>query len=431
MRTKDCLIALHGIAISGLLILCACGGGSGSEISTSGGGEPTPTPPPPPTPTPSCVLNRISSSSFNVLDYGAKGNWVADDTAAIQAAVDAAAGTDGRVLIPKGTYMVNALTSIVLRSHMTLQLDPEAILKANSASYNQTNYAILLARGVDYVNIIGGTLKGDFRNGHTGTTGQWGHGLAIIKDNSNNRSTHIVVKDVKSQYCWGDGFYVSGYSEDILFCNIRAENNRRAGLSVTDANRMAVVGSTFNTAQGFTESAVFKCGSGMDIEPNAYETVNALTVTDCIFTGNAGSGISAGKKEAGTTMSGIVIEGNTVTGNGTNAVSATRGIWITDGASGFKIQNNTVRNNWGIGIHLVSNANSSFVTGNTVTGTLTKSNPQAYGGGEGILLDSTSGNHITGNTVTGNEGCGIRDAYPTGTNTISGNANTDNGGPCS
>ena len=378
-----------------------------------------------------CALNPVSSRSFNVNNYGAKGNGVTDDTAAIQSAVNAAAGTDGKVIIPDGTYMVNAASSIVLKSHMTLQMSSKAILKANSASYNKTNYAVLLARGVDYVNIIGGTITGDFHNGHTGTTGQWGHGLAIMRDNNNNKpSSHIVVQDVKSQYCWGDGFNISGYSENILFCDVTAENNRRSGLSVTDVNRMEVVGSTFNTSEGFTESSVFKCGSGMDIEPNAQETVSALTVTDCTFTGNAGSGVSVGSKAAGTNMSEIVIDGNTVTGNGTNSISATRGIWITGGASGLKIQNNKVQNNRGIGIHVVDADNNS-VTGNTVTGTLTQSNPQRFGGGEGILLEKTSGNHATGNTVTGNHGCGIRDAYPTGTNTLSGNTNTGNGGPCS
>ncbi|NMA64830.1 MAG: hypothetical protein GX957_01135 [Clostridiaceae bacterium] len=60
---------------------------------------------------------------LNVKDYGAVGNGLVDDRAAIQAAInDAATGLgDGVVYFPAGTYLVKDI--VVLKSNITLSLD--------------------------------------------------------------------------------------------------------------------------------------------------------------------------------------------------------------------------------------------------------------------------------------------------------------------
>jgi hypothetical protein len=56
----------------------------------------------------------IAGYSFNVKDYGAVSNGVANDAAAIQAAIDAAYGVGGgNVLFPSGTYKVAGTGSII------------------------------------------------------------------------------------------------------------------------------------------------------------------------------------------------------------------------------------------------------------------------------------------------------------------------------
>lgn len=54
------------------------------------------------------TYSMIEGAPFSVLDYGAVGNGVADDTAAIQAAIDAVAVSGGELLFPPGTYKITS-----------------------------------------------------------------------------------------------------------------------------------------------------------------------------------------------------------------------------------------------------------------------------------------------------------------------------------
>lgn len=63
------------------------------------------------------ILNGLNEQ-FNVQNYGAEGNGVADDTAAIQRAIDAAVEAGGGVVVlPKGTYIVQDPTTAVYGSN--------------------------------------------------------------------------------------------------------------------------------------------------------------------------------------------------------------------------------------------------------------------------------------------------------------------------
>lgn len=65
----------------------------------------------------SWIIN-IRSSVFNVKDYGAKGDSITDDTAALQAALDAV-GEGGTVFMPAGIYKITA--TIYLKNNTLLQ----------------------------------------------------------------------------------------------------------------------------------------------------------------------------------------------------------------------------------------------------------------------------------------------------------------------
>ena len=78
-----------------------------------------------------------SVEPLNVKDYGAVGDGVTDDLAAIQAAIDdAAQGLGGGVVtFPAGIYLVEEI--VVLKSNITLQLDSDAVIRngINQASH--------------------------------------------------------------------------------------------------------------------------------------------------------------------------------------------------------------------------------------------------------------------------------------------------------
>lgn len=66
---------------------------------------------------------------FDVKDYGAIGDGITDDTAAIAKAIQAAAGTGGTVLLQNGVFYTGQVT---LESDMTFFISPSATLYANS-----------------------------------------------------------------------------------------------------------------------------------------------------------------------------------------------------------------------------------------------------------------------------------------------------------
>src|SRR4249919_2288766 len=74
------------------------------------------------------VARVRGSAALDVRDFGAKGDGTRDDTAAINAAIQALPAEGGTVFVPAGRYLIDAGRSINLRSNMHLQLDPNAIL---------------------------------------------------------------------------------------------------------------------------------------------------------------------------------------------------------------------------------------------------------------------------------------------------------------
>jgi hypothetical protein len=232
-----------------------------------------------------CSSAPTSKLKVNVKSMGAKGDGRTNDTAAIQKAIDKVAGTGGTVYIPDGTYRVRAekRKRLILKSNMTLKLSKKATLKMFPT--DQKVYSVLYIPNAQDVTVRGGTLVGDRRN-HKGRGGEWGFGIAIQKG-----SKRITVSHVRAREMWGDGFYVDD-ATDVAFCSVRAERNRRQGLSIIHGNRILVTRSVFRDTKGTRPAA------GIDLEPDRPDqTISNVRIERSKFINNEGGGIMiAGKK---------------------------------------------------------------------------------------------------------------------------------------
>lgn len=212
---------------------------------------------------------------LNVRDFGAKGDGTTDDTAAIQAALDAAS-TRGisAVLFPTGTYKVSATTAdnnffaaLTVHSGQRLLFDAATLqLTANGYDF----YAVLNIHNVNNVTVEGGlTIIGD-RESHTATTGESGHGIRIV--NSHN----VHVSDVDIRYTWGDGVCVGGngtmdeISQNVTLERIRTYKCSRNGLSIIEADGVVVRDCDFTCTDRTNPQY------GIDIEPNLGTATNIL-----------------------------------------------------------------------------------------------------------------------------------------------------------
>ena len=249
-----------------------------------------------------CRVKPRTAHVVNVRDTGAKGDGKTDDTDAIAAAIKAVAGTGGTVLVPKGTYMVEAVDKkrqLKLGGDMTLQLEDGAILKVIPNA--SIKYDLLTIEDVSNVSVVGGTLEGD-RKEHQGKGGEWGMGIRIMRDAAN-----ITIAGVTSKKMWGDGFYVKG-ARNVRFCGVTADDNRRQGLSIVSVDGLLVVNSVFMNTRGTRPSA------GIDFEPNkATQTISDVRIERSKFLDNEGPGILIAGKKA--TIAKVEIAHNLFRGN--------------------------------------------------------------------------------------------------------------------
>ena len=259
--------------------------------------------------------------------YGAKGDGQANDTAAIQKAIDAAEAAGGGIVdVPAGTYMLDAVNNrLHLKSNVILRLDDHAVLKA--IPNDQDLHDIIRIRNVDNAHILGGTLQGE-RDAHQGTTGEGGHGIRIMA------STNVVIEGVTARDMWGDGIYLGKdanfptQNENITIYNVTLDNNRRQGLTVTHAKGVKVFDSEFLNNNA-TEPK-----SGINLEPNANQNISDVDIRGNTFSGN-NIGFLVANNQLNTRVTDVTFENNTLTGNPRDAI-------ILRGLEGGKIINNII-----------------------------------------------------------------------------------------
>jgi hypothetical protein len=217
------------------------------------------------------ILNPIAGD-INVRDYGAKGDGVTDDTAAINAAITAAnAKGGGTVYVPDGIYKipVDGYTNVAVLSNVKLQLADNAVIKGHYDANYQWNHAVVRVRDRSNVEICGGTIMGIKQE--YDVANEVGHGLAI--QGSNN----VYVHDIKVSWNHGDGIFIGTSSSQLYSGNVRIERfvceyNNRQGITI-ESGRNIIIREGHCRYQYLSYPM-----SGIDIEPinNSWYVDNVL-----------------------------------------------------------------------------------------------------------------------------------------------------------
>lgn len=189
----------------------------------------------------------IDSIPINVRDYGATGDGVTNDTAALQAALDAAAADEDTVYIPPGTYLTNAL-------NWPLRVRIQGAGRQHTVLKPASNSIILLSHTVAGVYEVGGLHMRDMHfdvGGKTGITFVFVDGT-----DSTKRISDVIIENcffngaadvgVRLRHCVGsqinvcvtqivrDGFVVE-QSAETTFLNCEAVLGAGPAFKITGA----------------------------------------------------------------------------------------------------------------------------------------------------------------------------------------------------
>jgi Pectate lyase superfamily protein len=175
--------------------------------------------------------SMITGAPVNVMDYGAKGNGTTDDTAAIQAAINACASVGNTVYLPAGTYKITSALSMITGVNLMGAGDTETIIQANAcdgihyayvSAFNNSTISDLQIQGVNAAAYIG--INQPFTSSYLNEI----HGLTIRNVFVTYFNIGIQLTDMWDslidncwiQYC-NNGIYLYGADIVTNICNTK------------------------------------------------------------------------------------------------------------------------------------------------------------------------------------------------------------------
>ena len=363
------------------------------------------------TTTPRSLATRFADI-INVKDFGALGNGIVDDTAAIQAAINSAFGKT--VIIPAGTYIVTQLFGINKVS-ITGEGSGVSILKRKN---NSSTQSILEFSGKNDFQIIDITIDGNKANQTIGanslvvlncyswevigcvfenakSVAGYGSGIVVIDGQNDSLIFRSKIKDCFIHNNDSDGIFINReWFIDITGCFIK--NNGGGGIMVlnyafppvADVSNYLIIDSNTcieNTGSGISVTGYVEGGTPSNpiygrLVPASREII--IVNNNC-------------KKNTG---SGIVYQGTNGLVSGNNCEDNSTGFVFNANLSVFSSNTGAYNKNYGIdcigAFHSVI-SNNSFVTSE----------------GVGINCGGGSFNIVSGNSVIlvgSNQVSGIR-----------------------
>jgi polygalacturonase len=228
---------------------------------------------------------------FDAKSYGAVGDGVAKDQGAIQAAIDAAAGTGGSVVLEGGTFLSGTLT---LKSNMTFFVDSTATLlgSADVSDYptqtpdtgntqlSNCQRALLYAPDVTDLTIDGGGMLDGQGDSFPGVEATRPMVIWAV------RSSHVTVQNVFLQRSavWS---LVLMETDDVLITNVGASSAgiTHDGIDIVDGTNVTI-----------DDVAVRSGDDAMCLKSGVRRGIDTLTVRNSLFGGAGTSGGSNGIK---------------------------------------------------------------------------------------------------------------------------------------
>lgn len=345
---------------------------------------------------------------FNVTDYGATGDGDTDDSAAVQAAIDAAELVGGTVYFPRGTYILDPVyigsdnvrllgegrLSILKRKPATVtNTDSVGIVNAHGTSMNRLSGIVLerLAFDGNKANIVVGP-GGDIYDVECTSFIFVDHGLiqqCWAYDSTSegfdfDDCADCVVLDCTAENCDGYGVHFSNgclrmrgrgcfaYNCGVTLarggfdCYIGLQYSSYEDCHARACYRGFVLGSEYNVLAGCT--AIGSTINGVRVEGDGNIISNVIT-----------DGVSAGN---GITVTGVrnIINGGQYRG------ASSSGVNILSGGTNNIVCGVVSTDNGAAGVNLQSGANNNIITTNQVGGNTA-----------GDILDAGTGNTITPN----------------------------------
>ena len=256
---------------------------------------------------------KTKGKIYNILDFGAKGDGIANNTKAIQTAINAC-GAGGTVHIPKGIFVSGAL---YLKSNMTLRIEEGGVLKGSTVvedylpmilnrfeGWELKTYASLLNAGT--LNRNGTYNVKDLRITGKGTISGGGKklGEAMIKASGlrsrgrlvclmNCQNVSLSDLTITEPPCWTIHYI---YSNNITCQNlniITANIRNGDGIDPDSSTDAYIFNCTFDTGD---DCIAIKSGKNPEGFFVAKPTKN-VRITDCDF--KRGHGISIGSEMSG------------------------------------------------------------------------------------------------------------------------------------
>lgn len=321
---------------------------------------------------PRAAAEGLQSTEANVKDHGATGDGNTDDTAAIHAARDAA-GAEGRILIPPGSYAVAGLVASL--PGQTWHMDQGAVIKAKPGSS-----VALRVSAVD-VSVVGGVI--DCSNLDEGDSSK--NAIEIAADGVSVREVEVLNSP------WHG---IAAYDcSQITISGCKIKNSSRAGIWAQNGS-LPVTSDILLTDNLVDNSSAGNFAEGIGVRGNDKIAHRVSRVTISRNTVRLPHGQPGRDGKLGRTGSISVTDGTDWAVQNNVIVGGFFGITCPDPVRGT-ISINTVRGFSGIGIEIPGNVDNVTIIGNTIDadGMAASSGIQASAGFVNNL--SIVGNEIT------------------------------------